>query len=65
MAAAAAAAARAAGIAVFCAAIGGLGWAVGSSWHTARHYLSYLDYVVVAAVVWALCTGFIAVARIR
>jgi membrane protein DedA with SNARE-associated domain len=36
------------GISVFCAAIGGLGWAVGSSWHTARHYLSYLDYVVVA-----------------
>jgi membrane protein DedA with SNARE-associated domain len=39
------------GIATFCFAIAGLGWAVGSSWHTARHYLSYLDYVVVAAVI--------------
>ncbi len=40
-----------AGIAVFCFAVGGLGWAVGDSWHTAKHDLSYLDYVVVAAVV--------------
>jgi membrane protein DedA with SNARE-associated domain len=39
------------GIAAFCFAIAGLGWAVGSSWHTARHYLSYLDYVVVALAV--------------
>ena len=43
-----------------------IGWAVGSSWHTARHYLSYLDYVVVAAVVaGAASSGFIAVAWIR
>jgi membrane protein DedA with SNARE-associated domain len=39
------------GIATFCFAIAGLGWAVGSSWHTARHYLSYLDYVVAAAAI--------------
>ena len=52
MAAAADAAARARwAIAVFCAAIGGLGWAVGSSWHTATALPRYLDYVVVAAVI--------------
>lgn len=39
------------GIAVFTFAVGGLGWAVGSSWHTAKHYLSYVDYVVVAVIV--------------
>ena len=47
------------GIVAFCFAVGGIGWAVGSSWHTARHYLSYLDYLVViaavaAAVLWGL-----------
>jgi membrane protein DedA with SNARE-associated domain len=39
------------GIKVFCLVLGGAGWAVGSSWHTARHDLSYLDYVVVAGIV--------------
>jgi membrane protein DedA with SNARE-associated domain len=36
-----------AGCAVFCFGVAGLGWAVGSSWHTARHYFSYVDYLVV------------------
>jgi membrane protein DedA with SNARE-associated domain len=45
-----------AGILTFCFAIAGLGWAVGSSWHSARHYLSYLDYLVVAAAI--LGAGF-------
>jgi membrane protein DedA with SNARE-associated domain len=41
----------AAGIAVYCAAIAGIGWAVGSSWHSARHDLQYLDIVVAAGIV--------------
>lgn len=39
------------GCAVFCSVVAGIGWAVGDSWHTARHYLSYVDYLVVAALV--------------
>ena len=39
------------GIVVFCAAIGGLGWAVGSSWHSARHDLQYVDIVVGVGIV--------------
>jgi membrane protein DedA with SNARE-associated domain len=39
------------GVAAFSFGVAGLGWAVGSSWHTARHYFSYVDYVVVAAIV--------------
>jgi membrane protein DedA with SNARE-associated domain len=39
------------GCTVFCGGVAGIGWAVGSSWHTARHYLSYVDYLVVAAIV--------------
>src|SRR4051812_44822900 len=39
------------GSAVFCAAIAGIGWAVGSSWHTASHDLRYVDYAVVAGIV--------------
>jgi membrane protein DedA with SNARE-associated domain len=39
------------GITVFCAAIAGIGWAVGSSWHTARHDLQYVDYAVAAGVI--------------
>ena len=31
--------------------LGAAGWAVGSSWHTAKHDLRYLDYVVVAGIV--------------
>jgi len=41
----------AAGILVFCGAIAGIGWAVGASWHTARHALSYVDYAVAAGIV--------------
>ena len=40
----------AAGITVFCLVLGGAGWAVGSSWHTAKHDLRYLDYAVVAGI---------------
>ena len=38
------------GIAAFCSALGGIGWAVGSSWHTARHDLKYVDYAVAAGI---------------
>ncbi len=41
----------AAGIAAYCAAIAGIGWAVGSSWHSARHDLEYLDVVVGVGIV--------------
>jgi len=41
----------AAGCLAFCAAIAGIGWAVGSSWHSASHDLRYLDYAVVVALV--------------
>jgi membrane protein DedA with SNARE-associated domain len=41
----------AAGCAVFCATIAGIGWAVGSSWHSASHDLRYLDYAIVLAAV--------------
>ena len=41
----------AAGIAAYCAAIAGIGWAVGSSWHSARHDLQYVDLVVGAGIV--------------
>jgi membrane protein DedA with SNARE-associated domain len=44
------------GIAAFCFALGGIGWAVGSSWHAARGDADYVDaavaLVVVAAAVW-------------
>src|SRR4051794_10767395 len=40
----------AAGCAVFCVAVAGIGWAVGSSWHTASHDLRYVDYAVVAGI---------------
>ena len=43
----------ASGCIVFCATIAGIGWAVGSSWHSASHDLRYLDYAVVALVVVA------------
>jgi membrane protein DedA with SNARE-associated domain len=47
------------GCAVFCAAVAGAGWAVGSNWHRASHDLRYVDYVVVvlavvAAAYWVL-----------
>jgi membrane protein DedA with SNARE-associated domain len=39
-----------AGIAVFCAALAGLGWAVGANWHTARHDVDYVEYALVAGI---------------
>jgi membrane protein DedA with SNARE-associated domain len=39
------------GIAVYCAVIAGIGWAVGSSWSSVHGYLTYVDVIVVAAVV--------------
>src|SRR5581483_2188256 len=50
------------GTVVFCAAVGGIGWAVGSSWHSASHDLRYVDYLVVAAAIllaayWVLRRG--------
>ena len=39
------------GSAVFCAAVAGIGWAVGSNWSHAGRLLRYLDYVVIAGVV--------------
>ena len=39
------------GSAVFCAAIAGIGWAVGSSWHAASHDLRYVDYAIAAGIV--------------
>jgi membrane protein DedA with SNARE-associated domain len=49
------------GIAAYCAAIAGIGWAVGSSWHTARHDLEYLDAVVVAGI--AVLAAYLVVRR--
>ena len=39
------------GIAVFCAVVGAIGWAVGASWHTARHDIDYVEYAIVAGIV--------------
>lgn len=39
------------GIAVFSAALAGIGWAVGDSWHAAKHDLRYVDAAVVVAIV--------------
>jgi membrane protein DedA with SNARE-associated domain len=49
----------AAGVVAFCFAVAGIGWAVGSSWHAAKHDLRYVDYAVVAGILllaayWAL-----------
>lgn len=41
----------ASGILAFCAALAGIGWAVGASWHTARHDVDYVEYAVVAGIV--------------
>jgi membrane protein DedA with SNARE-associated domain len=38
------------GIAVFCAGLGGIGWAVGASWHKARHDVDYVEFAVVAGI---------------
>jgi membrane protein DedA with SNARE-associated domain len=40
-----------AGIAVFAFALAGIGWAVGASWHAARHDVDYLEIAVVVIVV--------------
>lgn len=54
-----------AGCIVFCAAIAGIGWAVGASWSSASHDLRYLDYAVVLVVVLAAAAVFLAVRRRR
>lgn len=38
-------------ITVFCAVVAGIGWAVGSSWHSVKHDLQYVDAVVVVLVI--------------
>ncbi len=52
-----------AGITLFCLVLAGAGWAVGSSWHTAKHDLSYLDYAVVAGIL--LLAAYLVVRRRR
>jgi membrane protein DedA with SNARE-associated domain len=42
------------GSAVFCTAVAGIGWAVGSNWNQASHDLRYVDYAVVAGIVLAV-----------
>jgi membrane protein DedA with SNARE-associated domain len=39
------------GVTAFCAAIAGIGWAAGASWHAARHDLEYLELAVAALIV--------------
>jgi membrane protein DedA with SNARE-associated domain len=51
-----------AGIAAFCLAAAGIGWAVGASWHAAGHDIDYLDAAVALAVV---CGGAFWVLRAR
>jgi membrane protein DedA with SNARE-associated domain len=51
------------GIATFCAALGGIGWAVGASWHAARHDLKYVDYAVVVGIV--LLVAYVVLRRRR
>ncbi len=47
------------GIVAFCAAMGGLGWAVGASWHTARHAVDYVEYAIVVGIVLAAAYWFV------
>jgi membrane protein DedA with SNARE-associated domain len=42
------------GITVFCATIAGIGWAAGSSWHSARSALDYVEVAVAVALVIAV-----------
>jgi membrane protein DedA with SNARE-associated domain len=42
-----------AGCVVFCSAVAGVGWAVGTSWHAASHDLRYADVAVAVLVVAA------------
>jgi membrane protein DedA with SNARE-associated domain len=39
------------GIACFCGLLAGIGWAVGASWHAARHDVDYVEFAVVAGIV--------------
>jgi membrane protein DedA with SNARE-associated domain len=39
------------GIAIFCAVVAGIGWAVGAGWHGARHDIDYVEYAIVAGIV--------------
>jgi membrane protein DedA with SNARE-associated domain len=43
-----------AGSAIWCFGLAGLGWAVGASWEEVHEAFSYLDYLVVAAIVVGL-----------
>jgi membrane protein DedA with SNARE-associated domain len=47
------------GCTVFCAVMAGIGWAVGSSWHSASHDLRYLDYLVLSVVVLGVVIFFV------
>jgi membrane protein DedA with SNARE-associated domain len=42
------------GCLAFSAGVAGIGWAVGSSWHTASHDLRYVDFAVVVFAAFAL-----------
>lgn len=42
--------AAAAGIAAFCAAVAGIGWAVGASWHSAHTDIEYVEVAIVAGI---------------
>jgi membrane protein DedA with SNARE-associated domain len=52
-----------AGITAFCAALAGVGWAAGSSWHSARHYFDDAEFAIVAAIV--LFVVFVLIRRRR
>ncbi len=53
----------AAGIVVFCAALAGIGWAAGASWHAAHHYLQYVEVAIVAGIL--LFGAYLALRRRR
>ena len=38
------------GNAVWCIALAGIGWALGSNWHSIHHAIRYVDYLVVAGI---------------
>lgn len=39
------------GITGFCAVVAGIGWAVGASWHTARHDADYVELAIAVGIV--------------
>ena len=51
------------GILAFSAVLAGIGWAVGARWHTARHYVDYVEYAIVAGIV--LFAAYLSVRRRR